>query len=309
MNNIIHQLGENAMGWRTLIITKHSKVSFAAGQVLVKTVNETYQIPLSDINILLIESTQAVLTSFVIQKLIKNDVRIIFCDENYLRVGEIAGYYSHNKRVRNLEQQVNWSQERKEQLWQRLITLKMLGQQQVLAELGLDKDDALTPHILQVLVGDSTNREAVVARLYFTRLFGKGFSRRDDSNPINAHLNYGYQIILAATAREIQAAGYLTEFGIHHQSYENALNLASDMMEPLRPIIDRVTWRFIKRAELDFSPERRLELVDVLNFNVRFKGHETLVTGVISEVLRDSLQFLNYHGDDQPTLPEWKLEI
>lgn len=309
MNTIIHHLGENAMGWRTIIITKHSKLSFAAGQVLVKTVDQTYQVPLSDINILLVETTQATLTSFVIQKLIKNNVRVLFCDENYIPVGEIAGYYNNSGRIRNIEGQIAWLPERKNQLWQQLITLKMLAQQQVLMELGLDNDNALTPHILNVLVGDTSNREAVVARMYFTRLFGKQFSRRDDSNLINAHLNYGYQIILAAAAREIQAAGYLTEIGIHHKSYENALNFASDVMEPLRPIVDRLTWQFIKRQELDFSPERRIELVDILNFNVRFKEHETLVTGVLSEILRDSLQFLNHKGDSVPQLPDWKIEI
>lgn len=298
------------MGWRTLIITQHTKVSFQMGQVVIKSVDKTFQVPLSDINLLIFETTQATVTSYVIQKLIKNDVRVIFCDENYLPVGEIQGYYSNNKRVKNIEQQGNWLRKRKELLWQQLVTCKMLNQQQVLRALQLD-EEALTPHIANILVGDSSNREAVVARMYFTRMYGSGFSRRDDSNQINAHLNYGYQVVLAAVAREIQSAGYLTEIGIHHQSYENALNFASDLMEPLRPLIDEITWHLIDEQKLDFSIDAKLQLVEVLNWTINFNNQETVVTSIITEILRDCLAFLNQGPDetDITLLPTWEFKL
>lgn len=152
------------MGWRTLIITQHTKISFQLGQVVIKSVDNTYQVPLSDLNVVLIETTQATITTYVIQKLIKNDVRVLFCDENYIPVGEITGYYSNNQRVKHIEQQTRWTQEQKDILWQQLVTVKMRNQQQLLQNLKLDAK-ALTPHLNQILVGDSSNREAVVARI------------------------------------------------------------------------------------------------------------------------------------------------
>ena len=47
----------------------------------------------------------------------------------------------------------------------------------------------------------------------FNALFGKDFTRNDD-NPINAALNYGYSLILSTINREIVANGYLTQLGI-----------------------------------------------------------------------------------------------
>ncbi|MCT4396583.1 type II CRISPR-associated endonuclease Cas1 [Periweissella beninensis] len=298
------------MGWRTLIITQHTKVAFQMGQVVIKTVDQIFQVPLSDLNLVIIETTQATITSYVIQKLIKNDVRVIICDQNYLPVGEMIGYYSNNQRIKHIEQQFKWSKNLKDILWQQIVTVKMKNQQQVLQRLELDSL-ALAPHIEKILIGDSSNREAIVARMYFTRLYGKDFVRKDDNNKINVHLNYGYQILLAAVAREIQAAGYLTELGIHHQSYENFLNLASDMMEPLRPLIDIRTWKLRNMGEMDFSIDAKLKLVDVLNMTVNFKSQEMLITSVISELLRDSLAFLNQDIEESrmDLLPKWEFKL
>lgn len=55
---------------------------------------------------------------------------------------------------------------------------------------------------------------------------------------INDALNYGYAILLSHVSREIAAAGYITQLGIWHTNEFNQFNLASDLMEPFRPIID-----------------------------------------------------------------------
>jgi CRISPR-associated endonuclease Cas1 subtype II len=90
-----------------------------------------------------------------------------------------------------------------------------------------------------VVLGDKTNREGHAAKVYFNALFGKDFSRKQ-LNDINAGLNYGYSIILSMFSREIVKNGCITQIGIKHSNYFNQYNLASDLMEPFRVIIDHV---------------------------------------------------------------------
>ena len=59
---------------------------------------------------------------------------------------------------------------------------------------GLDEYKLLESYIDQVKLNDKTNREAHAAKVYFNALFGKNFSRNDNSS-LNACLNYGYAII------------------------------------------------------------------------------------------------------------------
>ena len=84
-----------------------------------------------------------------------------------------------------------------------------------------------------------TNREGHAVKVYFNALFGNGFSRTLDCFE-NAALNYGYSILLSCFTREIVCNGYLTLIGLFHDSQDNPFNLASDLMEPFRPIVDRI---------------------------------------------------------------------
>lgn len=57
---------------------------------------------------------------------------------------------------------------------------------------------------------------------------------------INNRLNYGYAVIRSYIARSLVAAGFHPTFGIHHDNQLNAFNLADDLIEPYRAIVDIV---------------------------------------------------------------------
>ena len=61
---------------------------------------------------------------------------------------------------------------------------------------GLSEADKLFVYLEEMEFNDVSNREGHAAKVYFNAMFGKGFSRTDE-NPVNAALNYGYNIILA----------------------------------------------------------------------------------------------------------------
>ena len=56
------------MGWRSVIITQHAKLSYASRMMTVQTRDGISQIPLEDISLLLINTTQAVITTALISQ-------------------------------------------------------------------------------------------------------------------------------------------------------------------------------------------------------------------------------------------------
>lgn len=85
--------------------------------------------------------------------------------------------------------------------------------------------------------GDKDNLEAAAAAYYFPALFGTGFTRSADDGR-NAALNYGYAILRGYAARCAAVYGLLPWEGLHHCSQLNQYNLADDLMEPFRPVVD-----------------------------------------------------------------------
>lgn len=140
----------------------------------------------------------------------------------------------------------------------------------------------------EVRSGDPTNREGAAARLYFQALFGKGFSR-DDETPLNAALNYGYAILLSSVNREIVARGYLTQIGICHRNEYNLYNLSCDLMEPFRPIVDKLVF---DNVDGGFSKGEKRLLVDMLNMAVPYRGGSYRVASAISLYVQDCLNAL-----------------
>jgi CRISPR/Cas system-associated endonuclease Cas1 len=59
----------------------------------------------------------------------------------------------------------------------------------------------LEQYVKEMQFGDASNREGHAAKVYFNALFGKSFTRTEDS-PVNAALNYGYSILLSMFNRE-----------------------------------------------------------------------------------------------------------
>ncbi len=214
------------MGWRSVIITQHAKLTYSMQMMIVQTRDGINQIPIEDINLLLVSTTQAVITSALISKLAQNQTKVIFVDEKDNPVVETVVYYPGARNMAKLKKQFNWDEHLKEVLWTRIVSQKIKNQIAVLANYHLDKDEVQS-ELDQLEINDESNREAIAARKYFMLLFDKDFVRRDN-NAINAALDYGYAILLSSFNREIAMNGYLTYFGIHHCSQENQFNLASE---------------------------------------------------------------------------------
>lgn len=71
--------------------------------------------------------------------------------------------------------------------------------------------------------------------------------QRESSNarhPINAMLNYGYAMLISQVQTELVAAGFEPSIGFAHRRKSNPIPLVYDLMEPLRPVVDRKILEF-----------------------------------------------------------------
>ena len=188
-----------------------------------------------------------------------------------------------------MQEQIAWGEVIKKQVWQAVVKYKIEQQANLLSDRNLENSNVLFGFAKSVKSGDTTNREAQAARVYFASLFGEDFTREIES-PLNGALNYGYSILLAMVARELSARGYLTQIGICHRNEYNQFNLACDLMEPFRPLVDRVV---LDNFKGDFTRDLRLTLLSISTMVIEYKDGDYKVSSVVSLFVQDCLNALN----------------
>lgn len=277
------------MSWRVIVITKRAKLDYQLGYLIVRS-EEITKIHLGEIGTLLIESTAVSLTTSLLAELTKKKIKVIFCDEKRNPSSELVGYYGSHDTSNKIRKQLQWNNNIKEAVWTEIVTEKIRKQKELLESLGKEDETELLNHYLQEIHwNDETNREGHAAKVYFNSLFGMGFTRTADSN-INAALNYGYSIILSSFTREIVANGYITQLGLFHDNMFNYFNLASDLMEPFRPLVDCEV--FFMNPE-KFEHEEKMKLVNLLNNEVQIDGKIQYVNNAIKIYCKSVFDALN----------------
>lgn len=264
------------MSWRVVVITKRAKLDLQLGKMVVRS-DETVKIVLSEISTIIIESTAVSLTTSLIAELAKRKIKVIFCDEKRNPSCELVNYYGSHDTSNKVRRQIVWKQSTKEAVWTEIVTEKIRKQKELLEALGKEEAALLSSYLREIVWNDETNREGHAAKVYFNALFGMDFTRTED-NFINAALNYGYSIILSAFTREVVANGYITQLGLFHDNMFNQFNLASDLMEPFRILVDReVTGMKLSQ----FEYEEKMQLVNILNQEMRIDGKTQYVNNAI----------------------------
>lgn len=260
----------------------------------------TAQIHLSEIDIIILETTDITVTTMLLKRLTDENILVIFCDDKRLPSSNLQSYYGRHDSSLQLQKQINWTVEIKSQVWTYIVSEKILNQAQSLINNNFLKKAV---RLLKLQDGiepfDPTNREGHAARIYFNTLFGNKFSRKDDS-VINTGLNYGYTLLMSMFAREIVKCGCLTQLGLKHANQFNNFNLASDFMEPFRPIIDDIVysnrytnWHMLKRR-----------LFDMFTNTYLYDGKQMYLTNIVSDYTKKLIKTLNGEGE---RIPEFRV--
>lgn len=276
------------MSWRIVVISKRAKLDYQLGFLVVRN-EEITKIHLGEISTLLIESTAVSLTASLLAELTKKKIKVIFCDEKRNPSSELIAYYGSHDTSNKVRHQIAWKQNTKEAVWTEIVTEKIRKQKQFLELLGKGEAVLLNTYINNITWNDESNREGHAAKVYFNALFGLDFTRTADT-VVNAGLNYGYTVILSAFTREIVSNGYITQLGLFHDNMFNQFNLASDLMEPFRILVDKKIY-FMKYT--DFEHEQKMELVNILNQEVKIDGRIQYVNNAIKIYCKSVFDALN----------------
>lgn len=290
------------MSWRTIVISKRAKLDLQLGFLVVRGETVT-KIHLGEISTLLIESTAVSLTTSLLAELTKRKVKVIFCDEKRNPSAELVSYYGSHDTSSKIRKQIAWKQRTKEAVWTEIVAEKIRKQKELLQFLDKEEAKLLEEYLKEIEWFDESNREGHAAKVYFNALFGLAFTRSED-NCINAALNYGYSIILSTFTREIVSNGYITQLGLFHDNMFNQFNLASDLMEPFRILVDR---EVLKMKLTEFGHDEKLQLVNVLNEEIQIDGRMQYVNNAIKIYVKSVFDALN--EDDSSLVRFYRLEL
>lgn len=277
------------MAWRGLHLTRPSRLALADGQIVVRQDEGEVRLALEDIGWVVLDTPQASLTSALISACMAAGVVVVSTDARHVPNGMLLPFHTHHRQAGVARLQVAAGGPLRKRLWQRIVRAKIGNQAAALEACGRTAGPLRAMAGL-VDSGDTANVEARAAREYWGRLF-PAFVRENGDDLRNMLLNYGYAVVRAGVARAVVAHGLLPSLGLHHDSAANGFNLADDLVEPFRPVVDRAVWEMTEggtRREGEPALEERRRLAGLLAAEVRM-GRETVSALVAAEQTAASL--------------------
>ncbi len=238
-------------------------------------------IPLTDIHSLVIDNQKVTMTVPLINKCAEYNINLVLCSIEHMPKSLIQPYSGNFQTPILLKRQLEWDENLKAKLHRKIIQNKINNQIDLLKYLNLNDEviGKLIQFCLEVNDGDTLNREGLSAKMYFRLLFGKDFKRFED-DVLNIGLNYGYSILRSQISKTIIAKGLLPSIGIFHKGYNNPFNLADDIIEVYRPLIDCYVFNNLKDAII-FKRDHRLDLIKLSTTDVYIKGvKQTLLNSI-----------------------------
>ena len=128
------------MSWRTVVVSSSAKLDYQLGYLVVRR-EDTVKIHLSEISMLVLESTAVSLTVALLSELTKRKVKVIFCDEKRNPSSELIPYYGSHDTSAKIRDQITWDEEKKAAIWTEIVTEKIRKQAEFLRR--LEKKEAV----------------------------------------------------------------------------------------------------------------------------------------------------------------------
>ncbi|MBI1209572.1 MAG: type II CRISPR-associated endonuclease Cas1 [Azospirillum sp.] len=217
-------------------------------------------VAIEDIDLVVLEVPAVAVTGAALAALAKAGIPAMVCDAGHRPVGWLqpVGAREHVIAAR-AHRQAALPARTRGRLWADIVRAKLGRQAEVLAEAG-GHAARLHQLVRTVKPADPSNVEATAARIYWPGLFGADFRRRSE-DPRAGALDYGYAVLRAIVCRAVVAAGLHPGVGLHHARAANPFALADDLIEPFRPVVDRIVLRFGPRIPGTAEMKQRMAAV------------------------------------------------
>lgn len=289
------------MGWRSVMISRPAKLRREHFSLAIDQENTAF-VPFEDIAVIVLNHREITLSHPVLSACAEYGIGLYATGHNHQPSGVFLPFLSHSRTTRLMRKQLEIGKPLAKQAWANIVRRKIENQAECLhlcAQKGVDR---LKSYANRVRSGDADNLEGQAAAFYFAQLFGQGFYRAEE-RWINAALDYGYAVFRGAIARGLVAHGLHPPIGLFHASEQNAFNLADDLIEPFRPLVDLHVSRHHAVTEGDLSPQDKATLVALLNVDVAMPQGKMSALSAI-EYAVESLARLYEQDDSELDLPK-----
>ncbi len=309
------------MAWRIVIIENEGKLSTKNEQLIFTNKKYTKSIPLEDIDYIILDNRQIIITHPLINKLAEMGILLMTTNKKHEVSGILFSYWYQYRKLDTLEKQLQISHILKKHLHKTIIQQKIINQALCLQKYSLNRYDTLMEYSKKINYSNIQNTEAIAASIYFKELFSSDdfkFYRQDFKSKkiyaINAALNYTYSIIRAVIIKYIIASGFIPYFGIFHKSKTNPFNLADDIIELLRPMADYHIYQFkdklinLKYSKLDSNIRKEMHKIYSYEVSINNKWFalssacKILIASLLKSITNNDYNMFLYPNDWRQTI-------
>lgn len=255
------------MVWRSIVINQPAKLKREHFGLVIEQ-KESARVPFEDIAVIVLNHCEITLTHPVLSACAEYGIGLYSMGDNHQPNGVFLPFQSHSRTTKILRLQMALDKPTTKRAWSKMVQAKITNQSICLRILKVGEPDRLESLARRVRSGDSDNMEAQASAYYFPQIFGRSFHRAQNVW-VNAALDYGYAVLRGACTRGLVAHGLLPTLGIFHSNEQNAFNLADDLIEPYRAIVDLhvATNRQINDIA-DLTPADKAQIVSLLHVDV-----------------------------------------
>ena len=268
------------MVWRSVIVSKPAKLKREHFALVIEQ-DKPAHVPFEDIAVIVLNNREITLTHPVLSACAEYGIGLYATGDNHQPSGVFLPFQSHSRATRMLRLQLDLDKPTAKRAWTTIVQSKINNQAICMQMLNAGDVEKLASLSRRVKSGDTGNMEAQAAAYYLPQIMGRSFHR---SQPgwVNAALDYGYSIMRGACARALVAHGLLPTLGLFHNSEQNAFNLADDLIEPYRAIVDLhvATNRKTDNTQ-ELSTIDKAALVSLLNVDIAMpRGVMTVLSSI-----------------------------
>lgn len=294
------------MGYKTIYIRDSEKLRLYLDSLVVETKKGELRFLISDLKYLIIDNYKATLSTQLINKLAENNVAMILCDLSHHPSVQLLPLNGHYASSGILKEQIEWKQDLKKKIHTEIIKEKIQSQIYILEKNQLQ--EKVIQHLKEfkneVSLDDSTNREGLAAKMYFREMFGKDFERFN-LDIINAGLNYGYAIFRSLIEAIIVSKGLLPNIGIFHRGVTNQFNLADDIIEIYRPLVDDYVLNNLLGKEI-LTSKNKEELIQLTDVKIEYSNQLQSINNTIEMYIESIMRCFRNDSIDELIIPSLK---
>lgn len=292
------------MVWRSVVISQPAKLKRDHFSLVVEQ-SQSARVPFEDIAVIVLNHREITLTHPVLSACGEYGIGLFSTGDNHQPNGVFVPFLSHSRATRMLRLQLDIDRPTTKRAWAEIVKMKIANQATCLRLAGKLDADRLDSYVRRVRSGDTENVEAQASAFCFPLLFGSGFNRAQEGW-INAALDYGYAVLRGAIARGLVSHGLLPSIGLFHHSEQNAFNLADDLIEPFRPLVDLHV--FMHRPSVadetaELAPADKVALVALLNADMRMPRGDMTVLAAVEQATEALVRLYDGGGESVLELP------